>query len=65
MQLICQQDILLITSSTIFFGSSITALQIVGKYQDEMGTQIVHLSIFPGYAIALSGLLVFKLGGGK
>ncbi|KAF9061544.1 TPT-domain-containing protein [Rhodocollybia butyracea] len=41
------KDILLITGSTVFFGSTVTLIQVFG------------------YSIALGGLLLFKLTGGK
>jgi hypothetical protein len=66
-RLILLQDILLITGSVLIFGSQITSLQVFGRCPAG-GTEmhiLTYLRIYIGYSIALAGLVLFKMSGGK
>ena len=58
------QDILLITSSCLFFGSSITPIQIFGELRNIYELQDV-MADGTGYSLALGGLMAYKNASGK
>jgi hypothetical protein len=56
-----EQDILLISSSVLFFGSTITPIQIFG----ERSRSLLNVDSHSGYALALGGLFAYKNASGK
>lgn len=60
------KDILLITGSTLIFGSQVTPIQVFGgSWCDFLGgVRCIDCSSL-GYSVALGGLVLFKVSGGK